>query len=57
MFTFAMQFIQFISVLVAVILIPVFIGLIVGAMREHKELVPVQVRSSNPDKKKGDRNV
>jgi len=53
MFSFAMQFIQFISVLVVVVLIPVFIGLIVGAIREQREMVPVPV-PSRTDKKKGE---
>ena len=53
MFSFAMAFIQFISIVVAVILIPVFIGLIMGAMNEQREMVPVPVRASS-DKKKGE---
>lgn len=50
MFQFAMAFIQFIGIVVAVVLIPVFIGLIVGAMNEQKELARVPVSS----KKKGE---
>ena len=58
MFQFAMAFIQFISVLVAVILIPLFIGLIVGAMKEQRELsqaaAVISERISNMPKKKGE---
>jgi hypothetical protein len=50
---FAMAFIQFVSVLVAVILIPVFIGLIVGAMNEQKDLAV----SSSQASKKENKNV
>lgn len=54
MFSFAMAFIQFIGIVVAVILIPVFIGLIMGAMNEQREMVPVRVSA---DSKKENKNV
>jgi len=56
MFSFAIAFIQFISIVVVVILVPVFIGLIVGAMNEQREMAPVPVRVSS-DSKKENKNV
>jgi hypothetical protein len=52
MFSFAMAFIQFIGIVVAVTLIPVFIGLIMGAMNEQQEMALVTVSASTKKENK-----